>query len=72
MLFCVGILNNTSSFSNVWLGGSVVPYEGTWVWTDGSPGNLFKELIHVSGLTQNTSTQCWGGNGFDDNLFKPN
>ena len=42
MLFCVGILANTSSgVTHVWLGANDETTEGTWVWTDGSPGNLF-------------------------------
>ncbi len=42
MLFCVGIMYDTSSsVTHVWLGGSDKTTEDTWVWTDGSPGNLF-------------------------------
>ena len=40
MLFCVGILTS-SGVDVVWLGGSDKTTEWTWVWTDGSPGNLF-------------------------------
>ena len=39
MLFCVGII--PSEVTDVWLGGSDETTEDTWVWTDGSPGNLF-------------------------------
>ncbi len=42
MLFCEGILANTASgVTHVWLGASDTKQEGTWVWTNGSPGNLF-------------------------------
>ncbi len=42
MLFCLGILAKTSSgMTHGWLGGSDETTEDTWVWTDGSPGNLF-------------------------------
>ncbi len=41
MLFCVGILTSSGVNTQVWLGGSDIATEDTWVWTDGSPGNLF-------------------------------
>ncbi len=40
MLFYVGILTSSNA-NNVWLGASDKTTEGTWVWTDRSPGNLF-------------------------------
>ena len=30
----------------MWLGGSDAANEGTWVWTDGSPGNFFINLSY--------------------------
>ena len=30
----------------VWLGGSAEAVEGTWVWTDGSPGVIFLNLFN--------------------------
>ncbi len=41
MLFCVGILTSSGVKQAAWLGATDKTTEGTWVWTDGSPGNLF-------------------------------
>ena len=40
MLFCVGILTS-SGVTQVWLGATDETTEGSWVWNNGAPGNLF-------------------------------
>ena len=48
MSFCVGILTKIPNgvvtgygSGEIWLGGSDERSEGYWIWTDGSPGNIF-------------------------------